>query len=256
MSTLKEKKDYPFYNELPVQIPIGKWIVVMLAIVVGFLCLTTPIPFLPAKINGYLSPFLFTGIPLIAFIWACKGHVNVLFRKLTFRDAMWGVLFFIFNGIATLAVGFLLKNVIKVKMVADGAVNTVVSASAGEKIWLFIHIAIQLVGEELLTILPFLFILQLCVLHLKLSRKAGIWIAFLVTAIIFGAIHLPTYHWNLVQAIVGIGLVRLVLTGAYMKTKNIWTSSIAHILNDYAITLIGMAGASAATPLLLQHFIR
>lgn len=255
MKKAKENLDYPFYNELPVQIPVMKWLVVMVAIVLGFIALTTRIPFIPLKVNEYLAPILFTGIPLVAFIWASKGHANHLFRKITKNDVKWGVLFFIFNIIATPIVGLILVYVVKVNTVADAVVNVFAELDSLGKVLMFVKMGIQLVGEELLTILPFLFILQLCVVNFKLSRRAGIWIAFLVTAVIFGAIHLPTYHWNLVQALVGIGLVRLVLTGAYMKTKNIWASSIAHILNDYAITLFSLLTASSVAPFIMQYFI-
>lgn len=256
MRKVNESLDYPFYNEEPVHIPVAKWLVVMVAIVVGFIALTHQIPFIPIEVDEYLAPILFTGIPLVAFIWASKGHVNKLFRRITFNDVKWGVLFFIFNLIATPIVGLILVYVIKVPAVADGAINFFTELNTIERVLMFVKMAIQLVGEELLTILPFLFILQLCVENFRLSRKAGIWIAFLVTAVIFGAIHLPTYHWNLVQALVGIGLVRLVLTGAYMKTKNIWASSIAHILNDYALSLVSLISASAATPFIMHFFIR
>jgi membrane protease YdiL (CAAX protease family) len=41
-----------------------------------------------------------------------------------------------------------------------------------------------------------------------------------------------------VQCLVVIGSARLVLTWAYVSTKNIWVSTGAHIINDW--TLIGM----------------
>lgn len=51
----------------------------------------------------------------------------------------------------------------------------------------------------------------------------------------FGLVHLPTYNWNLMQCLVVIGSARLVLTWAYVWTKNIWVSTGAHILNDWAL---------------------
>ncbi|PEI92584.1 hypothetical protein CN679_10615 [Bacillus pseudomycoides] len=56
---------------------------------------------------------------------------------------------------------------------------------------------------------------------------------------IVGAIHLPTYNWNFTQAIIGIGIARVILTYSYVKTKNIWVSFIVHVLNDW--TMFGMA---------------
>ncbi|MCE8422026.1 hypothetical protein LZ190_25835, partial [Rhodovulum sulfidophilum] len=74
----------------------------------------------------------------------------------------------------------------------------------------------QLIGEELLGILPFLAVLWFCVTRMRLSRPAGILIGLLVSAPVFGAAHLPTYDWNWGQALLGIGSARVFLTLAYV----------------------------------------
>lgn len=50
----------------------------------------------------------------------------------------------------------------------------------------------------------------------------------------FGAAHLGTYNWDVGQAIVVIGSARLVLSLAFIRTKNILVSFGAHLLNDWA----------------------
>ncbi|WP_405139841.1 hypothetical protein [Nocardia sp. NBC_01388] len=45
---------------------------------------------------------------------------------------------------------------------------------------------------------------------------------------------MPTYDWNFAQAFIVIGGARLVLT-LYIRTKNLWGSSGAHIINDWAL---------------------
>jgi membrane protease YdiL (CAAX protease family) len=94
---------------------------------------------------------------------------------------------------------------------------------------------VQLLGEELITILPFLALLTFLHSRAGLGRPAALLIAWVVSALAFGAIHLPTYDWNIVQCLVVIGSARLVLTWAYVWTKNIWVSTGAHILNDFAL---------------------
>jgi len=59
----------------------------------------------------------------------------------------------------------------------------------------------------------------------------------------FGALHLPTYDWNFAQCFIIIGTARLVLSLAYIKTKNLWVSAGAHILNDWFLILINVIGA-------------
>ena len=68
--------------------------------------------------------------------------------------------------------------------------------------------------------------------------------AWLITAVVFGLIHLPTYNWNVLQCIVVIGSARLVLTLPWIMTKNIWVSTGAHIVNDWLRFLMSLLGAS------------
>ncbi|MGD9812090.1 MAG: CPBP family glutamic-type intramembrane protease, partial [Sphingobium sp.] len=60
-------------------------------------------------------------------------------------------------------------------------------------------------------------------------------------------IHLPTYNWNILQCLILIGGARLVLTLAYIKTKNLWVCTGAHILNDWATFGLAILGASFGT---------
>jgi hypothetical protein len=106
----------------------------------------------------------------------------------------------------------------------------------------FIKTAVQLVGEEVLTILPFLALLQWLVARGGMRRAAAVFWAWLASAVLFGSVHLPTYDWNVAQCLIIIGTARLVLTLAYVKTKNLWVSSGAHILNDWVLILMNVVG--------------
>lgn len=106
----------------------------------------------------------------------------------------------------------------------------------------------QLIGEELITILPFLALLALATSVLGWSRRTTVLIGWVGSALLFAALHLPTYDWNILQCLVLIGLSRLVLTLAYFVTKNLWVSSGAHILNDWimlGLPLVVLGGAAA-----------
>lgn len=59
----------------------------------------------------------------------------------------------------------------------------------------------------------------------------------------FGALHLPTYDWRVAPALVVIGTARLALTPPYILTKNIWSSTIAHITHDWVLLAGIWAGA-------------
>jgi len=75
------------------------------------------------------------------------------------------------------------------------------------------------------------------------GRKGAIIGAWLITSVLFGLIHLPTYDWNLIQCIVVIGSARMVLTLPWIMTKNIWVSTGTHIINDWLLFTTGLLGA-------------
>lgn len=71
--------------------------------------------------------------------------------------------------------------------------------------------------------------------HLKAPREVAILTAWIGSAALFGALHLSTYQWRLGQVLLIIGTARLVLTIPYLITKNLWSSTIAHIANDWIV---------------------
>jgi membrane protease YdiL (CAAX protease family) len=72
------------------------------------------------------------------------------------------------------------------------------------------------------------------------DARAAIVGAWLISSLLFGLIHLPTYDWNLIQCIVVIGTARMVLTLPWILTKNIWVSTGAHIINDWLLFGLGL----------------
>ncbi len=53
-------------------------------------------------------------------------------------------------------------------------------------------------------------------------------IFMLITAVLFGALHLPTYQWNLFQCLVIIGVTRIPFTIATLKSNSMVSGVIAH----------------------------
>jgi len=81
---------------------------------------------------------------------------------------------------------------------------------------------------------------------LRMNRTTVVVIAWIVTAVWFAAAHLPTYGWNVAQALLIIGTARLVLTLAYIRTKNIGVSVGAHIINGWTQFTLAMVIAAVA----------
>ena len=142
------------------------------------------------------------------------------------------VAFALLTILASLVIGLLLMQVMPL---SENPVSDTMRGMTDAQFVSILAVTIpQLIGEELLAILPFLAVLWLCVTRVGMSRRVGIGIALLASSLIFGAAHLPTYDWNWTQSLVVIGTARIMLTLAYILTRNLWVSAGAHILNDWA----------------------
>ncbi len=232
-----DNADFPFYNGEPVEIPTWKWIVMILACAVGFVVVS-----LYGSVNQVIElipRIIFTGIPLAALIYLTKPYWHNIFRPIKKGDV--GAIFFFWLlalGSSALAAFFVSGGNIS-HLNANAATDTVLDGGAIGIIAFYVGTFIQLFGEELFTIIPFLAVLYWLYSKAKLSRRQAIIGAWLITA------HLPTYNWNFGQAIIVIGISRIALTLAYVRTKNILVSFGAHILNDWVTFSFILIAAAA-----------
>ena len=233
--------DFPFYNGVPVSISASQWLFVMAAVVVGFLVLVLPIPWPGGPLGALIPAVLFPVIPLSALARVAPGHWQEIFGKVGLRELRLMLGFALLNIVVSMSVGAI------VRALADVTSNAATAQLSGMdttgRIAFFAKTVPQLLGEEVVTILPFLAVLTLLSAGFGVGRKAAIVGAWLISSLLFGLIHLPTYDWNLIQCIVVIGTARMVLTLAWVRTKNIWVSTGAHITNDWLLFSMSLLGA-------------
>ena len=126
---------------------------------------------------------------------------------------------------------------------ANPAGEMVAGQSTSGQVLFFTSSAVQLLGEEIFSVLVFLAFLAF--LDRSMSRKMALSLATLGAAVIFAVVHLPTYQWHLPQALIGLVPVRIVLLLPYIMTRNIWVSTGAHVLNDWAYFGLAVLAGSA-----------
>lgn len=225
--------DFPFYSDKPPIVSGAGWLLVISAAAAGFVALGIPLPFVDNVFTGWLRAAAFVALPLAALTIAAAGHWQAIFRRVGIRDVLVMFGFAILNIILTLSVGTLLQAFGSVS--TNSAVADAADLEGARLASFFAKVGLQLLGEELITILPFLAILAY--LHNKagVNRNAAVLSAWLTSAVIFGILHLPTYEWNILQCFFVIGCARLILTWAYVWTKNIWISTGAHVINDWVL---------------------
>jgi membrane protease YdiL (CAAX protease family) len=234
-------RDFPYYNDAPTTITTAQWLLVLVAVVVAFLLLALPIDWPGDAIGPWIPALLFPGLPLAALAFVAGKHWTAIFGKVGFREVRLMIGFALLNIVVSMAIGFAVKAITDV---APNAANAILAGmGTGERAGFFAKMIPQLLGEEVITLLPFLALLQWSTRNLGMGRKAAIIGAWLVSSLVFGLIHLPTYDWNFVQCIVIIGSARLVLTLPWILTKNIWVSTGAHVINDWLLLGMGLLGA-------------
>jgi hypothetical protein len=82
-------RDFPYYDGDPVGISGRGWLVIMVALAVGFMQLEM----LPLKIFpfNFIPPLLFTGLPLLALMAMTGWRAPALFRPLGFKGFFTGL---------------------------------------------------------------------------------------------------------------------------------------------------------------------
>lgn len=228
-----EGPDFPYYRGDPATISVTGWLLVLAGVIAGFSALVVPLPITDGIASGWLRVAVFISLPLLALAIAARGRWKAIFGRVGLREVKLMFAFALLNILVSMAVGFLVKHFGTVA--GNEGVAAAAKLEGAQLANFFAKTGVQLLGEELITILPFLAILTFCHARLGLGRNASVLVAWLASAVVFGLLHLPTYNWNLVQCLVVIGSARLVLSWAYVWTKNIWVSTGAHILNDWIL---------------------
>jgi membrane protease YdiL (CAAX protease family) len=230
---MSTKVDLPYFAGEPVAITPAGWLLIVATVVVAFFLLTL-LPLKTAPFN-FVPAILFTGLPLLALMAVTRWRPPAIFRPVTLKTfglgIGFGLLTILVSGVAGITVMTFYGTA------PNAAVAGLGTLSALELLIFLMRTFIQLIGEELVSILPLLAVLWLCVSKFGLSRRVGLVIAVVVSTLWFSAMHLPTYDWNFIQCVGIIGTARIVLTLAYLFTRNLWVSSIAHIFNDWALFL-------------------
>lgn len=225
--------DFPYYRNDPPAITAGGWLLVLAGVVAGFAGLVTPLPFADGVVTGWLRAAAFVGLPLLGLAIAAPGRWKAIFGHVGLREVKLMFVFALINIVISMAIGAVIKSFGTVT--ANATIVDAANFDGPHLFNFFAKVALQLLGEELVTILPFLAVLAFCHAKAGLGRNASVLAAWLISALAFGLVHLPTYHWNIVQCVVVIGSARLVLSWAYIWTKNIWVSTGAHIINDWTL---------------------
>ena len=217
--------DFPVYKKNP-YIPKSGWIVLIIAMIAGFLMLGL-------SGNEMIDSILFCFIVLIPLLYYLKWDFKALFQKPKAKEIGLAVALFAGYLIYSYTVGSVL----------DYFSLTGTSTLEGISItWASIPpLLFSLMGEELIKLIPFLLFLRIFYKYSN-NRKLSIVAAMLLVMVFFAMLHLMDLK-SLLSVLLMQGLGSIFEFYGYIKTKNVFISYITHLLTDvfiFALIVVGM----------------
>ena len=215
MSDIAEKQDFPLYNTLS-NLDIA---VLTLSILLVFAVVSMQ-SFIPSSLKSVLI-FL---IPFCAFLYVCRGKLDLIVKRLHKSDLAFIVAYVVLYYIIAIGAGIILYNLgFTLKP------NAILSV---EKDWVFwILFLFQIFGEELFKLSMFITALSLLYRHASNINNWIISIAALFTSFLFAIVHMFAYG-GILQPLMILGLGNLVLIYAYVRSKNVVVPYVSHLIVD------------------------
>ena len=223
MLNFDENRDFPFYNENPRMSKIG-WLVLLISVVLSY-CTYHYISF-P---NEILSSIVFLLIMLVPLLYFSNWDYSLFFKKPTWDELILAVLMFL----AFFAYSFVMTN-----FLASSGIPNMDGSSEG--IVNIVGLIFSMMAEELVKFIPLMFLLRVLFKYTS-NRKLSIIISSAVTLVFFGLIHLEP-GVSIISVLLIQGLGSIFHLYAYLKTKNLITSYIAHLMTDAIVLIISMLG--------------
>lgn len=217
----KDLTDFPFED-----VPNKNWLLSLIISIGGFFYISFGLSTLPKFLmNQYFISFLFLFFCFLSLYVLDVKFFGKLFKKFKKRDI--GII------ILTIIMSYILAILSSIGGV-DLVENPITDFISKDNIVQILFLtAIQLIGEEILFVIPFLFTYNK--LKKNMKNKYSVLIAWIISSLFFGMLHLQTYSFNFYQAFIVIGAVRMGMSWSYIKTKNLNVSYIAHVLYDFII---------------------
>ena len=191
-------------------------------LLIGFLITVAAAFIIPPNGNVMLRSILFALPQLLAIVYVFKDDMSNIFRMPKPRDIIIVIIGFILMFVFEILANFI-GMALGIPFQTNNSVN-------GTPLILIIRSIIQLLGEELVKVIPLIIITAY--LYKSIGRKAAIIVAIIISQIIFALIHIPAYGFSIGFLLLYMGFSSIVLPLVYVKTKNVVLSYLIHLLFD------------------------
>lgn len=214
------------------------WIIVIAAIAINGTEVATN--FVPNNLKLVTGIYQIAGpllLYLLLFKFIARQPLKKLYQHFSWLDLSLAVIFIpLYLGYSQLASVFI--SGVENKAVATNTSHGTVLVKLFDFTITALTNVPTLMVEELFGIILFLGLAAMVKNYGHQSRNLSIWIALIISMVIFGLMHFYVYDWHLGQMILIIGVLRLMGTGLYIRSRSIWPAFIFHWGTDTFIAFI------------------
>ncbi|NMW86068.1 CPBP family intramembrane metalloprotease [Peptoniphilus sp. AGMB00490] len=222
------KREYP-----KIEAKTWKWILALMISIGSFYGVSLLFYIFDIK-NEIIMALAVSIISLLSLVIVDKYFIVKIFLRLKMRD-----LFYIIIGLGFSIIAVIISSIVVEKLGIKADINPIFDVLTPDNFKsFFISTLIQFIAEEIIFIIPFLFVIN------KIKSENNILktiFAIVLSSVIFGAMHLSTYNYNILQAVLIISIIRTGLSMSYVISKNLTVTYLIHIIYDWSLIGIYMA---------------
>lgn len=171
---------------------------------------------------------------LLSLLVVDKKFIKKIFLPIKMKD-----LVYIIIGLGFSIVSVVISSIVVTNLGIEGSTNPIFDVLTPDNFKrFFISTTIQFIAEEIIFIIPFLFVINKMKTENNIIKTT---FAIILSSVIFGAMHLSTYDFNLLQAVLIISIIRTGLSMSYVLSKNLSVTYIIHIIYDWSLIIIYLA---------------
>lgn len=226
-------RDYP-----KIEAKTWKWILALILTLASFYGVS--FLFYSLKINNeIIMASAVSAISLLSLLTIDKKFIKKIFLPIRAKD-----LLYIIIGLGFSLIAIVISSILVQKLGIEGSNNPIFDVLTEDNFKsFFLSTLIQFIAEEIIFIIPFLFVINKVKIENNIIKTI---LAILISSIIFGAMHLSTYDFNILQAVLIISIIRTGLSMSYVISKNLSVTYIIHIIYDWTLIFIYIAAGQMA----------
>lgn len=222
------KREYP-----KIEAKTWKWILAFIISIGSFYGVSLLFAILNIK-NEIIMALAVSVISLLSLVIVDRYFIVKIFLPLKRRD-----LLYIIIGLGFSIIAVVVSSIVVTKLGIKSDVNPIFEVLTPDNFKsFFISTLIQFIAEEIIFIIPFLFVINKMKSENKILKTI---LAIILSSVIFGAMHLSTYNYNILQAVLIISIIRTGLSMSYVLSKNLTVTYLIHIIYDWSLIGIYIA---------------